>query len=111
MEKIRLTKAEKAVLREIANTPITTPEHKDEAYICALHDLEQKGFVDCSMLKQAVMRAGLTTYGFAYLHSNPKLRNPLPWDKIFGGASIIAAIAAVAALFVGCIRLMAATLH
>lgn len=107
MEKIRLTKAEKAVFREIAKTPITKPEQKDESCICALHVLKQKGFVDCSMLKHAVMKAELTSYGFAYLRANPELRNPIPWDKI----TTIATFIAVLALLVGRIRLMAATLH
>lgn len=37
---------------------------------------------------------------------NPKLRNPFPLRIILDSATIIAAIAATAALFVGYLRLM-----
>lgn len=60
--------------------------------------------MECSLLKTAVIKAELTRKGRAYILSNPKLRGPIPWNEIFGSASIIAAIAA---LFVGCIRLAA----
>ena len=48
---------------------------------------------------------GLTEKGKAYLSDNPKLKNPFTWDIILRYATIIAAVSATLALFVGCIRL------
>lgn len=113
MQKIKLTKAEKAIIRELNKKPIRKgDEYKPIEYIEALDSLEEKGLVTASVLSESkVLEAQLTKKGRIYIKSNPKLTNPIPWSSIFGCASIIAAAAGVAALFVGCIRLAAQVLQ
>ena len=50
--------------------------------------------------------ASLTHEGKAYLAVNPSLRNPFPWDITMKAATLIAAVAATTALFIGCCRLL-----
>lgn len=113
MQKIKLTNAEKAIIRELAKKPVHRgDEDKPIEYIDALFSLQEKGLAIASVLKRhKVMEAQLTDKGYVYYGRNPKLTNPIPWNSIFGCASIIAAAAAVAALFVGCIRLAAQVLQ
>lgn len=110
MQKIKLTKAEKAIIRELNKKPIRKgEEHKPIEYIEALDSLEEKGLVTASVLSESkVLEAQLTKKGRIYIKSNPKLTNPIPWDRIVAIATLLAA---VAALFVGCIRLAAQVLQ
>lgn len=58
------------------------------------------------LLLNGVKSACLTMKGKAYLAVNPKLRNPFPWDTIMKAATLIAAVAATAALFISSCRLL-----
>lgn len=113
MNRIHLTRSEKAIIRELAKKPIRRGDvEKPIEYITALYSLQKKGLADSSILSESkVLEAALTKEGRIYYKGNPKLTNPIPWSSIFGCASIIAAAAGVAALFVGCIRLAAQVLH
>ncbi len=83
MEKIRLNKREKALLRFLgdpANEWRDTPDFR-----FAMYGLEEYGLAQCRRDERGgVVDARLTIRGKAYLETNPKLRNPLfslpAWD-------------------------------
>lgn len=80
MEKIRLSKNEKKVLRLVASgsrCPATFPAH---IYCDCVRSLECKGLVKGAYVEGgAVEAAWLTLDGDCYLIENPKLRNPIEW--------------------------------
>lgn len=105
MERIKLSKSEKEVLRIIAefkgNKPSTYPDHTFNA---AAYSLQQKGLVKAKFLTTgAVWNISLTDLGKHYLCENPMLKNPVDWKFI---ASVVIPLAAVIvsiiALFVSC---------
>ena len=100
MERIKLTKTEKQVLRLVKkgeSCPDTYPAH---VYVGCILSLDRKGLVNGFYTEGGkVIDARLTNFGKSYIFSNPKLRNPLPWGAIWAA---IAAFSGIAGLFVGC---------
>lgn len=95
MERIKLTKREKRVLRLLL---AGNPEALSDFDAPSLATLQSKGLVQSALTKEhCVDDARLTTMGKEYISDNPHLLNPINWTLIF---SAIAAIAAVTALFV-----------
>lgn len=78
----------------------------DEVYLYTFIQLREKGLVSGHSVFGKVKDASMTDKGLAYMNVNPKLRNPFPWKLILDVATIVAAISATAALFVGCARLL-----
>lgn len=110
MDRIYLTKDEKAVLRSI-NTSSITPSSvalEPERFVIAVYSLKEKGLADVNGGVPYAKSAILLPKAKAYKAVNPELRNPFPWDPILKAATIIAAVSATAAFFVGCMRLMMA---
>lgn len=104
MERIKLSKSEKTVLRFVANSieccPADYPRH---VYNGAARLLCEKGLVKVAFVEGGdVEDARLTPYGRRYLAEYPDLRNPVEWSVIATIASIIAAITSIIALFVAC---------
>lgn len=99
MERIKLTNREKRVLRLLRDGCGEALSEFDAPSVARLNDLglvmrsgiEDGGFED----------ARLTTMGKEYLNDNPHLRNPVDWKLVF---TAIAAVAAVLALFISCIK-------
>ena len=109
MNRISLSKFEKSVYREIAAHPIRSATEKSTEYIEALYSLKRYDFAIVTTLKgKTVMEAYLTEEGRSYINANPKLRGPVNIDRLLILATLLVAIIA---LFVGCVRLYAATLH
>ncbi|MDE5703824.1 MAG: hypothetical protein K2H70_03255 [Bacteroidales bacterium] len=98
MERIKLTKDEKRVLRLVENEtdcPETYPAH---VYVGCILSLERKGLIKGAYTEGGmVMDARLTNFGKGYVFANPKLRNPLPWGAIWAA---IAACSGIAGLFI-----------
>lgn len=95
MERVRLNKAEKTVLRMVANgidhALAYYPEHK---YNTAAHTLSCKGLVNAAFVEGGGVEAiRLTDYGRQYLSENPMLRNPIGWRWVISTAIAIAGIA------------------
>ena len=101
MDRITLTKREKHVLR--------TLNGKGDKALCefdvpAIDRLVTLGLVSAAFTEGHRLEAAqLTTMGKQYLYDNPHLRNPIDWKWVATtGIAVIAAAAAVAALFVAC---------
>ena len=104
MRKIHLSKNEKRVLRCISLDVAYWPEDMSEETVSgAASSLQELGLVHALFASgHRVVDASLTDFGMAYLSSNPGLRNPINWSVIGAVAGVVAAIAAVAALFIAC---------
>lgn len=100
MERIRLTKREKAVMRILSEQGYEALSEFDAS---AVRSLSELGFVMAAFTDGGgVEDAKLTTMGKEYLREFPRLYNPIRWDIISSVASIIAAIASTIALFIAC---------
>ena len=98
MERIRLSKQEKQVLRLLrsgAGCPGTYPFH---VFAACVYSLERKGLAKGAWAEgHKLAEACITSRGKAYLLAYPSLRNPVDWKW-----GITTAIVAVAVLFVAC---------
>lgn len=105
MEKVRLSKNEKEVLRNVSLNVAHWPDGMEAGSLSfALSSLERKGFVRVARASgHEPVAAELTDLGIAYLENNPRLENPVDWKWIASiTVGLIAAVAAVAALFIAC---------
>lgn len=107
MGRIMLTKTEKKCLLLLNVHGAESLDTIARSQVCrALRSLESKDMVKVAWVEGGDYEAvQLTRNGKAYLIENPKLRNPIDWNKVGAIAAIIAALAAIAALFIACIRL------
>lgn len=96
MKKLKLSKDEKRLLRNIAAEVDYWPDGmSDEAVSCAASVLERHGLVRVAWASGHVaVNAMLTDYGKAYLLANPHLRGPIDWRWIIGTAISAATLAA-----------------
>lgn len=101
MDRIKLTKREKHVLRALSSNNANALCEFD---IPAINRLMTLGLVRAAFIEGHRLEAAeLTTMGKQYLYDNPHLRNPIDWKFIVTTTlAAIAAAAAVAALFVAC---------
>lgn len=107
MERIKLTREEKILFLSFSRRNISIPGGMtEEQFNYAVVQLAKKGLISMEMGVKGLKAASLTHEGKAYLAVNPSLRNPFPWDIIMKAATLIAAVAATAALFIGCCRLL-----
>lgn len=104
MEKINLSKTEKKLLRLFVSKDFVrnvelSPEEK-----LATITLQEKGLISAVIFADKITEGYPQEKGKAYVRQNPKLRNPIPLDRIIAIATLAAA---TIALFVGCVRLIA----
>lgn len=104
MERIRLSNNEKIVLRLVSSgrdCPDSFPSYVFAGYV---RSLERKGLAQGAYVEGGgVEAARLTPDGRLYLAENPKLRNPIDWRWIITTViAVVAAGAAIAALFISC---------
>lgn len=105
MERVRLSKAERVVLRMVASgATCASTFYPQSKFTAAVYTLSYKGFVKAAFLEGgSVEDVRLTAYGRQYLAEHPALRNPIDWRwTITTAVALVAAIAAVCALFVSC---------
>jgi len=107
---MRLTKHEKAVLRTYDKRAkeLHRPEGlTDQELSAALFSLEERHILTARHPLPDKWIINITDHGRIFLEGNPELRNPFPWEEILHWVALATLIAAVAALFVSCIRLLA----
>lgn len=105
MKRIHLTKEEKQLLWRIQARKKDCPDNMAfSTYVYTMILLDEKDLIKIPLSR--LRDSTLTERGHLYMKLNPQLRNPFPWKVISGISAIIAAIAATAALFVGCVRLL-----
>lgn len=97
MERIRLSKREKQVLRLLhsgfENCPDTYPRY---IFAACVSSLERKGLVRAAWASgHEPATAELTDFGMAYLAENPALINPVNWSVIFFIVAIVFGIMAI----------------
>lgn len=104
MKKIRLSRSEKAALRNIVLDCGYLPDNMSEARFSAcVAALESVGLVRTAWAAgHEICAVELTDFGRAYMQENPHLNNPVDWPKIGAIAAAVVAIAAIVALFVAC---------
>lgn len=97
MERIRLSKREKQVLRSITLDCKYLPSGVDKAqYNSCIATLEHKGLVRAAWASgHELATAELTDFGMAYLADNPALINPIDWCVIFFIVAIVLGIMAI----------------
>lgn len=106
MERIRLSKEEKTVLRLLAGgcgCPDTYPHH---VFVSCVEKLEMKGLAKGAWTEgHNLETARITPQGKAYVSQNPDLRNPVNWNLVSATIAVIGPIVSVVALFVACGRM------
>ena len=101
MKRIHLTKDEKQLLWRIqAGRPECPDTMPHATFVYTIIQLQDKDLIKATFALGKIKEAKLTNWGRFYMDINPQLRNPFPWKIIFDISTIIAAIAATAALFV-----------
>ena len=108
MQRIKLTRNEKRLLRNIAANVDYFPDGmSDEAISCAAAALERCGLILVSWSSgHIVASTELTEFGVSYIIDNPHLHNPIPWRWIVGTAITIATlIVSIIALLTACIAM------
>ena len=105
MERINLTKSEKAVFRWLQTHSGYKATMPRASFDRALRGLMDKDLAYGYYSEEAgLLEAGLTDGGEGYITDNPSLLNPVDWKWIITTAvAAIAAVAACAALLVSCI--------
>ena len=108
MERIKLSKQEKAILRELYRGNRDIPNGIDNfSYFDAVVSLTGKGLVRSRTNYEDVLDTRLAPKGYAYINTNPHLLNPVNWTMVAAIAACVAAIAATLALFISCTALAA----
>ena len=105
MNRIYLSKEEKQVLLSMKRGYDYPENMNSDAYSYAFVSLRSKGLVAGRGFAGKLRDATITDFGTSYLAVNPRLTNPFPWRMLIDIVTIVAAVSATAALFVGCIRL------
>lgn len=97
MHRIKLTKEEKRVLRHLSvyGYDALRDFPQTEVDYC-LDTLEQKGLVKNHRIEGGdIENAQLTRLGKSYMRCNPKLKNPINWDRVIAIATLTASIIAI----------------
>lgn len=107
MERIRLSREEKKVLRHIVGNGEKQPRDTTPImFHYCLSTLQEKGLVKFRSNYDEILSAKITVKGAAYLEQNPELKNPIDWKWIIQTVLIAAtAVATMLALFIACGRM------
>lgn len=101
MQRIKLTKSEKQVLRHLSAHGYKALRDFSQCEVdYALETLERKGLVRNGRVEGGDIECSkITQLGLSYIRLIPKLTNPIDWSGIIAIATLIVAILA---LFTGC---------
>lgn len=104
MERIKLSKAEKQVLRELHRGNNNIPIGMDNyTYVDAVLSLtEHKLAKSIVEYDTKVVDVKITAKGYAYMRDNPSLINPINWNIVTAIATTITSIITFLALFISC---------
>lgn len=93
MERIKLSKDEKKVLRLVSTGKNCPSDFSKHIFNGCVKSLERKGFVKGGYISGGEVEAvRLTSEGRCYLSEYPNLTNPVNWGMVGGIGGIIAAI-------------------
>ena len=100
MERIKLTKREKRVLRTLSRQGFNALSEFDAT---AVRSLDNHGLVQGAYIEGGgVEDARLTNYGKEYLADNPRLRNPINWAKVGAIGTIVGIVVTIILFIIAC---------
>ena len=100
MERIRLTKREKRVLRTLSQQGFAALSEFDAA---AIRSLDAQGLVKGAYLEGGgIEDAKLTTMGKEYLRDNPHLYNPVNWAMVSAIVAAVGSIGTIITIIITC---------
>lgn len=104
MERIKLTRNEKAVLRLTAMGKGKPTDYPTTRYNAAVRARESQALVKAVWAEEteSPIFVRITENGTAYLTENPSLRNPVNWVAVTAVCTFLALVIAIVALFVAC---------
>lgn len=104
MERIRLTRNEKKVLRLTAMGKGRPTDYPITKYNAAVRSLESRALVKAVWAEESEspLAVNITENGTAYLIENPALRNPINWNAVSAIGALLAVIISLVAIFVAC---------
>lgn len=107
MERIKLSKDEKRVLRLVASGGLQPDTISESIFNGCVRSLEREGLVKGAYVEGGgVEAARLTSEGRLFLAENPNLRNPIDWKWwITTAIAVIGTAVAIVALFIACSKL------
>lgn len=108
MKRIRLSRNEKRLLRNIALRADYWPDGMSKAALAACAgSLSDAGFIRAAFSSgHELYAAELTHKGAMYLQENPHLHNPTDWSRVAAIAAVVGTIAAIAGLLIACTKLL-----
>ena len=103
MERIRLNKSEKEVLRLLNNGCGCPETYSRNVFVSCVDKLEMKGLAKGAWSEGHKLEdARITLKGKAYISENPNLRNPVDWAMIATLIAAFSALVSLIALFIAC---------
>ena len=105
MERVKLSKQAKTALKSLRGGVVACPESMIQSdFNSGARELQSHGLAVCHEEENRNVEAvRLTDKGKLYLEDNPHLYNPIDWKWVVTTAIVVvAAVAAIAALFVSC---------
>ena len=103
MERVRLTKEEKAVLRMLQNTDVCPTTYPKSKFNGVVRSLQRKGLVRGFWSEEEGLICSVLTDEVAeYLATYPRLTNPINWGKVGAVAACISVLLSVLAMLVAC---------
>lgn len=96
MERVRLTKEEKKVLRMLQNTDVCPTTYPKSKFNGAVRSLQRTGLARGFRSEEVgLVCSVLTDECKLYLATNPRLTNPINWNKVTFIAACISLFASV----------------
>lgn len=106
MERIKLTRQEKKVLKALAQYgDACKSDYPEYEFSPIIRSLQQKRLVKGAFVEGGgVETVRITNEGKSYLRNNPELKNPVDWKWVITtSVAVASAVFAAAALFVACL--------
>lgn len=107
MERIKLSRSEKSVLRMVSvGQGVCPAEFPLHTFNSAVRSLDRKGLVRSAYEEGGnVVDTSITQQGRQYIAENPSLRNPINWGMLATLIAAVSAIASIVTLLVACVKI------
>lgn len=91
--RIKLTKQEKQIMKRLQQGVADKPENMSDAmYRWSVTNLSNHLLISVLYFENSIPKWEFTLKGKAYLESNPRLRNPINWDKWFALSCLLSSV-------------------
>lgn len=107
MDRLQLSKDERVVLRQISlGFKDSSLALSEDRFRLACINLERLGLIRVAWLSgYQILSVSLTEYGVSYLAWNPRLRNPINYNKLMFIVTCASLVASTVVAIVACSRL------